>query len=284
MTGVEIRSVAHADGSFTVDVWATASGWSPTRCCSRRGAPPNLDDLGLETVGLDSSARTLDVDERMRAGEKLWAIGDVTGKGAFTHMSMYQSAIALRDVTGEDGPPARYHAVPHTTFTDPEVGGVGMTEKQARDAGLRVRIGKAPLEQSSRGFVHGPGARGLIKVVEDADRGVLVGATAMGPPAARSSGSSQSRCTPRSHGEPALDDLRLPHLPPGHRDRAHRSLMIHHSRVGKYRAWETSRSPPRRWGDEPTTTRGSSGHPVRVRGLRGRVPGHRLAGAAARAG
>jgi pyruvate/2-oxoglutarate dehydrogenase complex dihydrolipoamide dehydrogenase (E3) component len=56
-----------------------------------------------------------------------------------------------------------------------------MTEEQARGAGLDVRTGIAPLEQSSRGFVHGPGARGLIKVVEDADRGVLVGATAMGP-------------------------------------------------------------------------------------------------------
>jgi pyruvate/2-oxoglutarate dehydrogenase complex dihydrolipoamide dehydrogenase (E3) component len=94
---------------------------------------------------------------------------------------MYQSAIALRDVTGLDGPMAAYHAVPHTTFTDPEVGGVGQTEQQARDAGLRVRIGTAPLEESSRGFVHGPGARGLVKLVEDADRGVLVGATAMGP-------------------------------------------------------------------------------------------------------
>ncbi|MEQ4524473.1 MAG: NAD(P)/FAD-dependent oxidoreductase, partial [Nocardioides kribbensis] len=78
-------------------------------------------------------------------------------------------------------PAARYHAVPHTTFTDPEVGGVGLTEQQARDAGLRVRTGSAPLEQSSRGFTHGPGGRGLVKVVEDADRGVLVGATAMGP-------------------------------------------------------------------------------------------------------
>ena len=168
LAGVEIRSVSHADGSFAVELLAA-------------GRTPNLYTLGLETVGLDPSARTLDVDERMRAGEKLWAIGDVTGKGAFTHVSMYQSAIALGDITGQDGAPARYHAVPHTTFTDPEVGGVGMTEKQARDAGLRVRTGLAPLEQSSRGFVHGPGARGLIKVVEDADRGVLVGATAMGP-------------------------------------------------------------------------------------------------------
>ena len=108
-------------------------------------------------------------------------LGDVTGKGAFTHVAMYQSTVALRDVLGQDGPPAQYHAVPHTTFTDPEVGGVGMTEKQARDAGLRVRTGSVALENTSRGFTHGPGARGLIKVVEDADRGVLVGATAMGP-------------------------------------------------------------------------------------------------------
>ena len=73
---------------------------------------------------------------------------------------MYQSAIALRDVLGEDGAPARYHAVPHATFTDPEVGGVGMTEQQARDAGLSVRTGSTWLEESSRGFTHGPGGTG----------------------------------------------------------------------------------------------------------------------------
>ncbi|MFC4786168.1 dihydrolipoyl dehydrogenase family protein [Nocardioides sp. MAHUQ-72] len=179
LTGVRIESVAYADGAFTValgDDTVVAD-----KLLVAAGRTPNLDDLGLETVGLDPAARSLEVDERMRAGDRLWAIGDVTGKGAFTHVSMYQSAIALRDVTGVEGPPARYHAVPHTTFTDPEVGGVGLTEQAARDAGLRVRTGSAPLEQSSRGFVHGPGARGLVKVVEDADRGVLVGATAMGP-------------------------------------------------------------------------------------------------------
>ena len=56
-----------------------------------------------------------------------------------------------------------------------------MTEAQARDAGLTVRTGSTKLEESSRGFTHGPGARGLVKVVEDADRGVLVGATVVGP-------------------------------------------------------------------------------------------------------
>jgi pyruvate/2-oxoglutarate dehydrogenase complex dihydrolipoamide dehydrogenase (E3) component len=180
LTGVELESASYDEGSFSLRL-DTGETLSAEKVLVAAGRTPNLDDLGLETVGLDPAARTLEVDEFMRAGERLWAIGDVTGKGAFTHVSMYQSAVALRDILGEDGPPARYHAVPHVTFTDPEVGGVGMTEQQARDAGLRVRTGATKLEQSSRGFTHGPGGHGLIKVVEDADRGVLVGATAVGP-------------------------------------------------------------------------------------------------------
>ncbi|MFY0406948.1 dihydrolipoyl dehydrogenase family protein [Solicola sp. PLA-1-18] len=145
------------------------------------GRTSNLDDLGLETVGVEAGGKSVPVDDHMRVADGLWAIGDVAGKGAFTHVSMYQSAIAYRDIVGEDGPPADYRALPHVTFTDPEIGSVGMTEKSARDAGLRIRVGVTDLSASSRGFVHGPGNDGVIKVVEDADRGVLVGATAVGP-------------------------------------------------------------------------------------------------------
>ena len=180
LTGVELQRAAYADGGFTLEL-DTGDTLRADRLLVAAGRVPNLDDLGLETVGLDPAARTVEVDERLRAGEQLWAIGDVTGKGAFTHVSMYQQAVALRDVLGQEGPPARYHAVPHATFTDPEVAGVGITERQARDSGLRVRTGSTDLAASSRGFTHGPGGHGLVKVVEDADRGVLVGATAMGP-------------------------------------------------------------------------------------------------------
>lgn len=182
MTGARTSSVAYADGAFALEL-ASGERVVADKLLVAAGRTPNLDDLGLETVGLDPTARTIEVDDRLRVPgvEGLWALGDITGKGAFTHVAMYQSAIALLDLLGQDGPPASYHALPHTTFTDPEVGGVGMTEQQARDAGLSVRVGSVPMEQSSRGFTHGPGARGVIKVVEDADRGVLVGATAMGP-------------------------------------------------------------------------------------------------------
>jgi pyruvate/2-oxoglutarate dehydrogenase complex dihydrolipoamide dehydrogenase (E3) component len=180
LIGVDLTGASYADGQFRL---ATSSGEElvADKLLVAAGRIPNLDDLGLDTVGLDPAARTIAVDDRMRAGDGLWAIGDVTGKGSFTHVSMYQYAIARRDILGEDGPPASYHALPHVTFTDPEVAGVGMTEAQAKDAGLTVRIGSTKLEESTRGFTHGPGSRGLIKVVEDADRGVLVGATVVGP-------------------------------------------------------------------------------------------------------
>ncbi|WKN46816.1 NAD(P)/FAD-dependent oxidoreductase [Nocardioides sp. Arc9.136] len=179
VTGADVREVAYADGGFTVTVGEDRV--TGDRLLVAAGRTPNLDGLGLETVGLDPGVRTVEVDERLRAADGLWVLGDVTGKGAYTHVSMYQSAIALRDLLEQDGPPASYHAVPHVTFTDPEVAGVGLTEQQARDAGLRVATGSTPMEQSSRGFVHGPGATGLVKVVADADRGVLVGATVVGP-------------------------------------------------------------------------------------------------------
>ncbi len=177
LTGADIGSVAHEDGRFRVTLEDQVI--DAEKVLVAAGRRPNLADLGLDTVGLDPSARAIEVDDAMRAGEGLWAIGDVTGKGAFTHVSMYQSAVCVRDVLGQEGPPASYHAVPRVTFTDPEVGSVGMTERQARDAGLDVRVGLTDLASSSRGWI--ARAEGLVKVVEDAGRGVLVGATTVGP-------------------------------------------------------------------------------------------------------
>ena len=200
LTGAQISRVSYADGRFTVEV--DGQQIDSEKLLVAAGRRPNLDDLGLETVGLDPAARRLEVDEHMRAGEGLWAIGDVVGKGAFTHMSMYQSAICVRDLLDQDGPAADYRAVPHVTFTDPEVGSVGLTEQQARDAGLDVRVGHTDLATSSRGWI--AQAEGLVKLVEDADRGVLVGATAVGP----SGGEMLSMLTTAVHAEVPTDTLR----------------------------------------------------------------------------
>ncbi len=145
------------------------------------GRHARVGEIGLETVGLDPTARALEVDERMRAGERLWAVGDVTGVGAFTHMAMYQAGIAVDDILGRDGPAADYRGLARVTFTDPEVGSVGLTERAARQQGLTVRTGTSQVASGSRGWIHGPGNAGFITLVEDADAGVLVGATSVGP-------------------------------------------------------------------------------------------------------
>jgi pyruvate/2-oxoglutarate dehydrogenase complex dihydrolipoamide dehydrogenase (E3) component len=137
--------------------------------------------VGLGSVGVPDDAKVAPIDERCRVTSNVWAIGDLTGKGAFTHVSMYQAGIVIRDVLGEDGPAADYSAVPRVTFTDPEVGAVGLTEEQARDAGVDVSVGVTPLGKTTRGWIHGDGGDGFVKLVADQSRGVLVGATVMGP-------------------------------------------------------------------------------------------------------
>lgn len=145
------------------------------------GRRANLDGLGLDAVDIDGSQHWLRVDAHLRAAHSVWAIGDLTGHGAFTHVAVYQAGIAAADILGKDGPPAKYTAVPRVTFTEPEVGSVGLTEGQAREKGIPVRSGLAQVPTTARGWIHGPGNEGLIKLVEDADRGVLVGATSVGP-------------------------------------------------------------------------------------------------------
>lgn len=145
------------------------------------GRRTNLKDIGLESVGLDPSMRFLQPDDHLRVAERTWAIGDVTASGGFTHIAMYHADIVVNDILGKPVPGADYRAKPRVTFTDPEVGAAGLTEAQARKKGMRVRTGIQQASVTSRGWIHGPGNDGLIKVVEDADRGVLVGATAMGP-------------------------------------------------------------------------------------------------------
>ena len=180
LTGVRARRVTHSDAGFSVEL-SDGSTVSGEKLLVATGRAARLGGLGLETIGLDPSARFLATDERMRAADKVWAVGDVTGNGNFTHMAVYEARIAIREILGQDGPPADYRARPRVTFTDPEIGAVGLTEKQAREAGIEVQVGYASLPSSSRGWIHGPGNEGFIKLIVDGARGVLVGATSAGP-------------------------------------------------------------------------------------------------------
>ncbi|MEX2658924.1 MAG: hypothetical protein WD232_04450, partial [Acidimicrobiales bacterium] len=110
-----------------------------------------------------------------------WAVGDVAGHGAFTHVAIHQARIVAADILGEDPEPFDEHAIPRVTFTDPEVGAVGLTEQAARAAGNDVVVGRAAVPSSARGWIHKAGNEGVIKVVADRGQGVLIGGTAAGP-------------------------------------------------------------------------------------------------------
>ncbi|MGI8434713.1 MAG: dihydrolipoyl dehydrogenase family protein [Nocardioidaceae bacterium] len=198
----DITSVEYADGHFSVHLGDQVL--NADKLLVAAGRRPNLPDLGLDNVGLDAAAKSVETDDRMRAGDGLWAIGDITGKGAFTHVSMYQADVATRDILEQGGPAANYRAVPRVTFTDPEIGSVGITEQQARDAGLHVRVGIVQIPSSSRGWIHKVGNEGLIKLVEDADSGVLVGATSAGP----AGGEVLSALTVAVHAQVQVETLR----------------------------------------------------------------------------
>jgi pyruvate/2-oxoglutarate dehydrogenase complex dihydrolipoamide dehydrogenase (E3) component len=175
LTGVSISSVSYDEGRFTVDLGDQQL--TAEKLLVAAGRRTNLHGLGLEKLGLDPESRILDPDERMRVAEGVWAIGDITGKGAFTHVSMYQGGVVLNDLLGRDGPWADYRAVARVTFTVPEVGSVGLSEKAARESGLDVVVATGDL--GSRGWI----ARepGLVKVVVDRARQVLVGSTVVAP-------------------------------------------------------------------------------------------------------
>jgi pyruvate/2-oxoglutarate dehydrogenase complex dihydrolipoamide dehydrogenase (E3) component len=179
-TGGAASEVSHDGESFGLTL-AGGQTLSATRLLVATGRRIDLAGVGAGAVGIDEKARTVPVDDWMRAAPGVWAIGDIVGHGAFTHMSMYHAGIVIADILGQDHHAAEYHAVPRVTFTDPEIGSVGLSEAQAREQGIDVRTSLTQIPSSARGWIHKAGNDGLIKLVQDAASGALVGATSAGP-------------------------------------------------------------------------------------------------------
>jgi len=202
-TGVGARSVARAADGVEVEL-DDGPPLRAERLLVATGRRTELHPLGVASVGLDADAHAVPVDEHLRAADRLWAIGDITGLGPFTHIAVYQARIAAADILGGDAPPADYHALPRVTFTDPEVGAVGLTERRAREEGIDVRVGMADLRTSSRGWIHKVANQGFNKIIEDPRRGVLIGATSVGP----HGGETLGLLTLAVHAEVPIEKLR----------------------------------------------------------------------------
>jgi pyruvate/2-oxoglutarate dehydrogenase complex dihydrolipoamide dehydrogenase (E3) component len=139
------------------------------------GRRPNVEGFGLENLDVILERQGIAVDDRLVAGQGVWAAGDVTGVALFTHVGKYQGRIAAANVAGRDLH-ADYRAIPAAVFTDPQVAAAGDT------SGEGVVSSSWPVESVSRtGTYQRPKQPGLLKLFADPARGVLVGAAAVGP-------------------------------------------------------------------------------------------------------
>ncbi len=139
------------------------------------GRRPRVEGIGLETVGIEGGARGIPVDEYMRAGERLWAIGDVNGIWPLTHVGEYEGDVVALNILG-DAHPANYEAVPRVTYTDPQAASVGAPEG--------AYSGTAPMSEvpKTATYTHAYAkSNGFLTLLSDGER--LTGAYALGPEA-----------------------------------------------------------------------------------------------------
>jgi len=145
------------------------------------GRAPRVHGIGLESIGIDPDPEGLEVDERCRAAEGVWAIGDVTGVIPLTHVGMYQGRITAQDIAGGQ-PRADYAAIPRVVFSDPEVAAVGLTEQQARQDGIEIATARVALAGAiARPSTYEENPRGELGLITDNQRQVLIGAWAVAP-------------------------------------------------------------------------------------------------------
>jgi pyruvate/2-oxoglutarate dehydrogenase complex dihydrolipoamide dehydrogenase (E3) component len=141
------------------------------------GRQPDVQGLGLEQLGVSIGPAGVEVDERLRAAENVWAIGDASGVALFTHVGKYQARVAAADLCGKDAK-ADYRAIPAGIFTDPEVATVGRTDGDGL-VSARWELTSTPrLSTYER-----PKRDGFVRVFADPAARVLVGAVAVGPQA-----------------------------------------------------------------------------------------------------
>jgi pyruvate/2-oxoglutarate dehydrogenase complex dihydrolipoamide dehydrogenase (E3) component len=172
--GVELRLGVSAERVANNNVALSDASTVPfDRLLVATGRKPNVD--GLDPLGLTITRRGIEVDERMRAADNVWALGDVTGLALFTHVGKYHARVAAYDMAGREAR-ADHRAVPATIFTDPQVATVGDTSDGASAVWSLQSVSRLSTYER-------PKRRGFVKVVADPERRVLKGAVAVGPEA-----------------------------------------------------------------------------------------------------
>lgn len=188
--GIHLRLGMRAERVARTDPWISVSlddgTWvEGSHLLVATGRVPNTDDLGADEGGIERDERgNIVVDDRFRTtAEGVYAVGDCTGGPQFTHASWDDHRILFDLLHGRDRRTAADRLVPHATFTDPQVARVGLSEREAREAGREVEVATLPFGRIARAAETGRGA-GLVKVLVDPRTERVLGATVVGAEAA----------------------------------------------------------------------------------------------------
>ena len=170
--GVKVK-VSGADGAQTIEA---------EQALVAIGVKPNTQGLGLEKIGVKTSPRgMIEIDERMATNVAgVWAIGDVTGKLMLAHVASAMGIVAAERIAGAESVHLDYEAMPRAIYSQPQVASFGLTEAQAKERGLEVKIGRFPFQANGKALGLGDYA-GWVKLVIEAKYGEILGAHLVGP-------------------------------------------------------------------------------------------------------
>jgi dihydrolipoamide dehydrogenase len=182
MTNSSVDSVTVDENKCTVNI-STKKGYETVICSqvlSAVGIVANIENIGLENLGIEIEKGKIKTDSYYRTNvEGIYAIGDVIATPALAHVASREAIVCVEKIAGIDVEPINYEHIPSCIYTTPEVASVGMTEKQAKEAGFSVTTGKFPFSASGKATTAG-NRDGFVKLVFDAQTDKLLGAHLIG--------------------------------------------------------------------------------------------------------
>ena len=183
LTGAGVTAVDTSGSGVTVTV--DKDGAAQTLECDKVlvaiGIQPNVEDLGLETVGIATDRTGIIVDDKMATNVAgIYAVGDVNGKMPLAHVASAQAAVAVETIAGIETQPLDYTYMPRATYCMPQIASFGLTEAQAREQGKEVNVGTFNVQANGKALAMGENF-GLVKLVVDAKYGELLGGHMIGP-------------------------------------------------------------------------------------------------------
>jgi len=180
LLSADTKRVTKKDGKIvvTVEQHSSTAAVAGSHVLVATGRRPNTEDLALDKAGVETNPNgAIKVNSKLETNVPgIWAIGDVKGGPAFTHISYNDFQIVYGNLIEGKNLTIERRIVPYCVFTDPQLGGAGMTEKEARAKGYRLKIGKVPMSVVARAYERDETA-GLMKIVVDASNDRILGAT-----------------------------------------------------------------------------------------------------------